>query len=328
MIGLRNPLRLPAGMDPVTAGVLIGFGAFAIYAVSDACVKLIEGQLPPYESAFFGAVFALLLLPALRAPGEPWRAIFATRRRGQWWLRFFAYPVGVMGSVTAFTELSMAEAFVLIFLMPAFVTVMSVVFIGERVGPRRWGAVVLGFIGVLIVLRPGFRELGIGHLGATLAGLCGAISVVSFRIVGGGESRLSLFGSGTLGGVTLCFVAMLPAFRWPDATQWALLAGYGLLAALANLMMMAATRLAPAAAVSPTQYSQMIWAIVLGYLIFGDGVDLPMLAGMVLIVGSGLLTLARERQRGVGLPPPVSASGAQAAAAIAAETRGEAPKDA
>ena len=65
-----------------------------------------------------------------------------------------------------------------------------------------------------------------------------------------------------------------------------------------------------------------------GYLIFGDGVDLPMLAGMVLIVGSGLLTLARERQRGVSLPPPVSASGAQAAAAIAAETRGEPPKDA
>ena len=103
--------------------------------------------------------------------------------------------MGVIGSVTAFTHLSMAEALVLIFSQPAYITVMSVFFLKERVGFRRWSAVALGFLGVLIVLRPGFRPLSIGHLGALFAGLGGAVSVVAFRAARGKEKNVSLFGA-------------------------------------------------------------------------------------------------------------------------------------
>ena len=99
---------------------------------------------------------------------------------------------------------------------------------------------------------------------------------------------------------------MIPDFHWPTLPQWAMLAGYGLLAALATVWLMYAANYAPAAVIGPTQYSQMLWAILFGYLVFGDRVDLPMLIGIVLIIGSGLLTLARERARDVRLPASVA----------------------
>ncbi|MCX8999403.1 DMT family transporter [Rhizobiaceae bacterium BDR2-2] len=304
------------GSDQTTRGVLLGFASFAAFCFSDASVKLIEGALPPYESAFFGAVFALCVLPFLMRPGDRWTDIFATRNRPLWLLRFVSYPMGVIGSVTAFTHLPMAEAFCLIFLQPAFVTVMSVLFLKEKVGVKRWGAVVVGFIGVLIVLRPGFRELSIGHLGAIFAGLGGAVSVITFRAADAEEKKVSLFGAGILGGIVISGAVMIPSFEPPTSAEWAMLASYGLLAAGANLLLMSAAQHAPAAYIGPTQYSQMVWAILLGYLVFGDAIDTPTLAGIVLIVASGLLTLIRERQRGTSLPPPVAVSHHHAALAL------------
>ncbi|WP_312419208.1 DMT family transporter [Shinella sp.] len=294
--------------NQVSLGLVLGFAAFALFSLSDASAKVIKGALPPFETAFFGAVFGLVILPFLQRRGDRWTAVFETPRTSLWLLRFFAYPIGVMGSVTAFTHLSMAEAFVLMFLQPTYVTVMSVLFLKERVGLRRWAAVALGLLGVVIALHPGFRALSMGHLGAVLAGLGGAVSVVTFRAADPREKKVSLFGAGVLGGIVICFVAMLPHYRTPDGEELLLLASYGLLAALANLVLMRATELAPAAWVGPTQYSQMIWAIVLGYLLFGDRIDAPTLIGVALIIGSGILTLHRERVRAAPLPPAIAAS--------------------
>lgn len=97
---------------------------------------------------------------------------------------------------------------------------------------------------------------------------------------------------------------MVPTFIMPGGEQWLLLAGYGLLGALGNVLVMYAAQYAPAAMIGPTQYSQMLWAILFGYLIFGDRIDGWMLMGIALIVGSGLLTLIREKQRKCRFPPP------------------------
>ena len=278
--------------EPTLKGVLFAFAAFAAFSWSDASVKLIEGALSAFEMAFLGAVFGLVGLPFLMKREDRLSDMLRTTSRPLWLLRALAAAVGTIASVTAFTYLSMAEAFALIFLLPSFVTMMSVVFLKEQVGIRRWSAVIIGFIGVLVVLRPGFRELSIGHLAAVFAGLSGAISIV-------------LYGAGVLGSLLVCGVLMLPGFAWPSALQWLMLAGYGLFAALATILLMHATAHAPAAVVGPTQYSQMLWAVLFGYLVFGDAVDLPMLLGILLIIGSGLLTLARERVRNVPLPASV-----------------------
>jgi S-adenosylmethionine uptake transporter len=277
-------------------GILLGFASFAAYAISDAFVKSLHGSIPPYESVFFGAVFGLSALPFIMKKGDSWRDVVTAQRPSLWWVRATAGAFGNIASVTAFTLLPMAEVFTMIFLMPIFVTILSVIFLKEHVGWRRWSAVVVGFAGVLVVLRPGFRVLGLGDMAGLVCGLFAAASVVALRMAGPHEKRFSLYGSGVVGPLIIAGLLMLPHFRWPHLLEWSLLAGYGLLAALAGVLLMYATLIAPANRVAPTQYSQMLWAIGLGYWLFGDKLDWPMLIGIVMILGAGLFTLVREEK--------------------------------
>lgn len=296
-------------MDRSTApGVLLAFLAYAAYAVSDASVKLLEGALGPYEAVFFGALSGLLALPLLRRQGERLRDVFHAHKPLMWWVRAAAAATGSLGSVTAFTHLSMAEAFSLLFLMPTFVTLLSVLLLKEQVGWRRWGAVLMGFVGVLVVLRPGFRELGIGHLGAAVGGLSGAVTVVMLRAHGRSEKRMSLYGAGLLGPIVTGGLLMLPGFVWPTPVQWVWLLGYGLLAAAGNILVMLASARIPATLVAPTQYSQMLWAIAFGYLVFGDPLEPVMALGVIIIILSGVFTYMREtvrRPKGWRRVPPL-----------------------
>jgi S-adenosylmethionine uptake transporter len=277
-------------------GVLLGFACFAAYAVSDAFVKSLHGTLPAFEAVFFGAAMGLLAIPFIRTPGDRWHEVFVARRPSLWWIRAVTGAITNLSAVVAFTHLPMAEVFALIFLMPIFVTVLSVVFLKEHVGWRRWSAVIAGFVGVLVVLRPGFRQLGVGHAAAIACGMAGAVSVVALRMAGAHEKRISLYGAGVIGPLAVGGVLTLASFHWPTLQQWGLLAGYGLLAGLAGVLLMLATQLVPANRVAPTQYSQMLWAIGFGYWLFGDTLDWPMLAGIVLILGAGLFTLVREEK--------------------------------
>ncbi|EIL90565.1 hypothetical protein UU9_07164 [Rhodanobacter fulvus Jip2] len=275
-------------------GILLGFLAFAAFALSDAFVKLLHGSLPAYEAVFFGALLGLSALPFIKGEGDRWSEVLLAQRQGLWVVRAVASAIGTTAAVIAFTALPMAEAFALIFLMPIFVTILSVLVLKEHVGWRRWSAVVAGFLGVLVVLRPGFRELGAGHLAALVCGLAGAISMIALRLSGPHEKRITLYGAGVIGSTTLAGMLMLTNFSWPHLDQWLLLLGYGLLAALGAVLLMLATRRAPANHVAPTQYSQMLWAVLLGYVLFGDQLDWPMAVGIAIILGAGLFTFIRE----------------------------------
>jgi len=275
-------------------GVLLGFMAFAAFAASDAFVKSLRGSLPAYEAVFFGAALGLTALPFIKGSDDRWRDVVRAQRPGLWLVRALASAMGSIAAVMAFTALPMAEAFALIFLLPIFVTILSVLVLKEAVGWRRWSAVVAGFVGVLVVLRPGFRVLGIGHLAAIVCGLSGAVSMIALRMAGPHEKRVTLYGAGMVGSMLVAGLLMLANFRWPDLAQWGLLLGYGLLAALGSVLLMLATQIAPANHVAPTQYSQMLWAVLLGYVVFHDRLDWPMATGIAIILGAGLFTFVRE----------------------------------
>lgn len=293
-------------------GVLLAFLAYAVFAFSDASVKILHGAVPAYQASFIGAVLGIAALPFIKSPGDRWADIVVTSNRWLWLLRFVCGATGSIASIVAFTKLPMAEAFCLLFLLPCFVTILSVIFLKEDVRWQRWAAVIIGFAGVLVVLRPGFRELSIGHLAAAIGGLVAAISIVVVRALGPTEKRISLYGSALLGTLILSGILMASQVTLPSAQQWLFLASYGLLAAIGNVLVMNSARMAPASLVAPPQYSQMIWAIGFGYFIFHDTIDLPMAFGIALIICSGLLTLARERKRGTALPTPVVSTDNQA----------------
>ncbi|WP_185984443.1 DMT family transporter [Aureimonas mangrovi] len=281
----------------MTNGVFLAFVAYGLFAMSDASIKLLYGTIPSAQVAFTGSLLGFLLLPVVAARGEKLSDIFSTVSWPLWITRGVMMTVGMLTSVVAFTRLPMPEAFALIFLMPLFVTILSVVFLKEEVGPWRWAAVVLGFVGVLVVLRPGFRVLDIGHVAAIFAGLAAAVSVVIYRYLGTREKRISLFGAGLVGPFLINGALMAPTFTMPDGRQVMWLLSYGLLAAVAQATLMIAAGRAKASQVAPPQYSQMLWAVAFTYFVFDQPVDALSFVGIAIIIFAGLLTWLREKVR-------------------------------
>ncbi|CAL4870062.1 Pseudopaline exporter CntI (plasmid) [Asticcacaulis sp. MM231] len=277
------------------SGIAFALLAYAAFALSDACVKALQGRVVPWQLGFYGSALSFLILPLMWRPGDRLSDLIRPRRPATWWLRGGLATVNMFASIIAFSHLPMAEAFALIFLMPLLITILSVLFLRERVNVKAWFAVILGFVGVVTVLRPGFRDIGIGHIAAMLCGLSGAGLFVLLRHTRDGEKRITLFGAGVLCPMMVSFLLMLPGYTPPDLWEWVIVSGYALLAALANMLMMYASRLSPASHLAPTQYSQMLWGVGLGYVLFGDHVDAWTYVGIGLICFAGLWRFLPKR---------------------------------
>ena len=283
-----------------TEAILLAFTAYAFYAWSDAAVKLLRGAVPPFETTCIGALLYLLAIPFMCRRSDRWSDAFRSSSRAVWLGRGALATVSSVGSVVTFTLLPMPEAFSVLFLMPVFVTVLSKLFLGEAVSWQRWSAVALGLGGVLVVLRPGFKALGVGHLAALLCALAAAGNVVMLRALGAHEKPVALFGAGLVGPIAVSgAVTLATGIVVPTGREWLLLLGYGLLAAVAAVLFQISSRWAPATLIAPTQYSQMLWAIAFGAFVFASPPDALTYVGAAVIIGSGLLTLFRERVRRV-----------------------------
>ncbi|AXY22319.1 DMT family transporter [Komagataeibacter saccharivorans] len=282
----------------LSSGMMLAFAAFSAFSISDAYSKLLAGQLDPFEVAFSGGVFGFLIIPFIRRPDESYRDIFSTTHPLMWLVRAVSIFAATAASVEAFMLLPMPEALSLMFLMPLFVTILSVALLHEKVSGWAWLAVILGFVGVLIVLRPGVRAMHLGHLCALIAAVANAVGVIAYRLAGTSTPRLSLFGSSLFGPLIGDGALMLAHAHWPHGVKtWAFLFGYGFLAALGQLLMMMATERAPANRVALPQYSQMLWAVAFSYFLFHQPLDGWTFVGIVVVTFSGMLNWIRQRIR-------------------------------
>ncbi len=283
---------------PPIKGIALGFLAYFLFSCGDANVKAVGGHLPVFEIGFFSTLFAAFVLLFLRPRDERWRDAIRIRRPGLVALRGVAgAAAGILG-IYAFTTLPFAEAYALIFLSPSIATILSIFILGEQVGWRRWLAVALGFGGVLAIVRPGFETLELGHLAAFAVSFCAAGTIIILRTLGQTERRVSLLAAVILTTLLVNGVLMLTNFRWPSASDLPFLALAGVCAGMAQLALILATRHAPANQVAPAQYSQMVWAIVIGGVFFAEFPDTPAIVGICLIAVSGLFTFLREETRG------------------------------
>lgn len=283
-------------MSFLSSGMMLAFAAFSSFSISDAYSKLLAGQLDPFEVAFSGGVFGFLIIPFIRKKDESYLDIFSPQRPAMWMVRAIATFVATAASVEAFMLLPMPEALSLMFLMPLFVTILSVGLLKEKVSPWAWASVILGFVGVLIVLRPGMRALHLGHLCALVAAVANAVGVIAYRLAGTNTPRLSLFGSSLFGPLVGDGLLMLGHAHWPHGLKtWFFLFGYGFLAALGQLLMMMATARAPANRVALPQYSQMLWAVAFSYFLFHQSLDGWTFVGITVVTFSGMLNWMRQR---------------------------------
>ncbi|MEE1657680.1 DMT family transporter [Microvirga sp. CF3062] len=283
-------------------GIVLAFLAFAVFAWGDAIVKAIGHGLDPFEVTFFGYLIPLILSPVFMKSGDSVLDIVRWKRPWLMGLRVFLLAVTTPLSVIAFRSLPFAEAFALLFLMPSLVTVLSIFILKEHVRWRRGLAVCAAFIGVLIIVRPGFRELLPGHIAALAAALCAAGGVISGRMIGQTEKRFTLISTVFLGTTAIAGVLMIPGFMWPTADQWILLLAFAATAFVAQALFIVATMYAPADRLGAAQYSQILWALVIGALFFDEWPDALALFGILIVVAAGLFIFAREQTLKRGRP--------------------------
>lgn len=296
------------------AGPALGLLAFALYAGHDVLVKLLGLRFSVVQIVVFAALFGFpLLMGVLIRDREP----VSLRPRNPGWvaLRSFGVVASAALGFYAFTVIPFAQAYAMFFTTPLLITLLAVPLLGERVGLRRMLAVVAGLAGVLIVLRPGWVAVAPGHLAALAAAFCSALVGVASRRIGRDE-RLAVLLMWPLLATVAVMGAALPFVYVPMALgELAMMAAIAVLSFAAMMALIGAYRRAEAALVAPMQYSQMLWAVVYGAVVFAEWPDGWTLAGAAVIVASGLYIVLREsRARGSARPVQRSAQRPSAAA--------------
>lgn len=270
--------------------------ALVMFAFLDVVSKLLGPLMPVSQILWvrFLFFFAIACIFAYR-PGQgiAWRS----RRPGLQALRGLLLVVEMGMFVWAFKTMPLADVQAIAAVTPLLVVALSVPMLGESVGWRRWTAVGVGFLGVLLIVRPGFQTLGLGTLVALGGAALWSVYQILLRIVGRDDSpNTTAIWSGAMGALATTFVA---PFDWvaPDAYGWALLAVAAVLGAAGHSIYSAAFVLTPASALQPFNYLMLVFAVILGWLIFSHLPDIWTFGGSALIVGSGLYALHRERVR-------------------------------
>jgi len=276
--------------------VLLVLASSATFTLAAAAVKGLEGAVPMAQLILFRNVFALplLLVMLIRAGGL---ALLVPRQ--PWWhvARIACGMCGMVGAFAGYTWLPLATATVLGFTMPLFLTALSVLLLGERVGWRRWSAVVAGFAGVLLVARPGAGEaLPIVPVLLVLLGALGwALAMMSIRRMGqAGEHGVTIVLWFALGSSLLSGIATVPVWVDPTPRQWALLASIGVVSAVAQLLMTEAYRRGDTTLLAPFEYAALLWTMALGVAFWGEWPGALDLAGFAVLVGAGLFIWWRE----------------------------------
>lgn len=206
----------------------------------------------------------------------------------------------VIGTALFFTALKflpIADTLAIYFVSPILVTVLSPLVLGERVGPRRWATVVLGFIGVLIIIRPGFQQFNIGMLFALGAGFCSACYLLLTRFLTGSvNAMVTTFQTSLIGAIALS-VALPFVWKGADSTQWLMHIGIGLFAIISHFCIAKAYDYGEASLLSPLSYTEMVMAVVVGWYFFGDFPDQYTFIGVAILIACAIYISIRERNQ-------------------------------
>jgi drug/metabolite transporter (DMT)-like permease len=194
--------------------------------------------------------------------------------------------------------LPLADTLAIFFIMPLVVTALSPLVLGEHVGVRRWSAVVAGFIGTLIIIRPGLQAVNVGILWALSAGLSMAIFFLLTRKIAGSIDALITNFQTTLIGAVLVSLVMPVVWQAPGLENWSLMALMGAIAALGHYAMVRAYDFASAPTLAPLAYTEMVSATFIGFVVFGDLPDLSTLLGVAILIGSAIYISLRESRLG------------------------------
>lgn len=286
-------------------GILAMTAACFFFGLVDTQTKVVAARLPVGETIALRGLFATVVIGVIVvALGHHRQMGFVTHPTLI--QRALAEMIASALFVIALVHMTLASITAVVQVLPLALTAAGAVFLGERVGWRRWAAILIGFAGVMVVLRPGFGDFNPYGL---LALACVAIVCVrdlATRRMPRGVPTL-LVAAMACPAIMIAGLILGVAEVWlmPTWTEVALCAGAGSLMALGSVLVITAVRHGDMSVVAPFRYSSIVWAILLGYLVWGDIPDLATLAGSAIIVATGIYTFQRERFLARTSAPPL-----------------------
>ena len=305
-----------ASKNSALTGILFVLGGSLVFSVNDLSIKFLSGSYALHQVILTRAGVGLTFLFALiYLSGTGFRQL-RTRR---WKEHLIRVSIVMVSNVTYFLGLAampLADAVATAYVAPILVTLMSVVLLGEKVGPRRWAAVAVGMLGVLVMLRPGAGVIQPAAILVLISAVCYSGSHMMTRRMRETESAMAMnfyvqigfivvcismglwVGDGHLSGSSDPSLAFLfRAWGWPPMPDWPIFLAAGVSVAIGGLMVSQAYRLNEAGLIAPFEYVGMPMAIMWGVVVFGRWPDLTAWSGIALICGAGLYTLWRETVR-------------------------------
>ena len=285
-------LLIPGNLRGMAAMIISGLAIMASFGMARHALL----DMHPFEVAFFRSFFGLLFIaPWLMRQGlRP----FATKRLPLHLVRSVIHVVGVLGFFVALKLIPLAEATALFFFAPIVSTALAALFLHEVVRLPRWAAVVLGFCGMLVIVRPGIVAIELGTLMALWAAATAAVGMLIMKRLARTDTAITITVY-----VTCLMVPMLllPAsffWTWPSWTLLGWLAAIGLSATLGQYLTATAFRVAEVSVVTPLMFLQLIWAALIGFVFFGEFPGVYLWVGGLMIFASVAYLAYRERSAG------------------------------
>ncbi len=269
-------------------------GGSAILIINNAIMKWLTGTYPVGELLFIRGVFIFVPVAFLAWHAGGWHTLRIGNAQNQF-IRAAMTAAATFLIVYSLKLLPLADVTAITFAGPIFITALAVILLGETVGWRRWVAVCIGFAGVVIMIRPTGAFFQWAALLPVGVAAIGGLRDILTRRMSGSETAESMLCYTTIG-VALSGLATAPFSNWimPSATHLLMMALAGLLFGFAHYLLIQAFRCGEAAVVAPFKYSEMLWAVIAGYLIWGHLPDAWIGFGSVLVIGSGLYIAERE----------------------------------
>ena len=285
----------PAPRTSTTPAILLMLAAMAVFSAMDGVSKGLTLRLSPVEVTWARYLFSLLFLLPLALARGGLRLLTTQMPLAQIGRGALLFGSGLL-FITALRTLPLADATAVGFVAPLMVTALSIPLLGERVGLGRWLAVLTGFGGVLLVVRPGGAAFEAASLLPVASATFWAVSLIVTRRLALTESALTTLVYTGLTGLALSSLVLPGVWRLPESGDWLLLAVAGGLYALAQSLLLAAFHRAHASVLAPFQYSQMLWSTAIGWLAFATTPDGATDGGAAVIIASGLYIWHRERR--------------------------------
>ena len=282
--------------DNVPRGILFMIAATAMFSVSNAFAKWQVASYPVGEVMFFRSFSSLVVCAAFVLPFHG-LTVFATRRPHAHIARGLSQSISQTFTVIAFSLMPLAGAIAISFSAPLWSALLSVLWLKERSGPARWAALVCGFMGVIIVANPGADSLQVGALFALANAVMYGSVTVAVRGMTATESAPTLLMWQMVTIAVFHTFLLAFGFKWPTALDATMLICSGVANALGQYLWTKALHLAAATAVMPFFYLMLVWALVIGYFVWGDVPTNELLIGSGVVIASGVFLLWHESQR-------------------------------